>query len=211
MSELLLVNLKGKRHSSGYLARSGEAIPSLGRMSQFHVQNFGGEYEEIARRGELYVAANQADVTSTVGLAATYTGLCLNNPTGSGKVIVPLAVAAQLCQDPAAATVLGVGVSYLAAGVTVHTTPLVIYNTLGKDATLVTVKADAACTLVGTPRLVDVFGSSLSTIASGIGPMGKKLGAAHRVPPGGMIFVYSLTVVHYIAAFLFTVEDEADA
>jgi len=48
----------------------------------------GGKYTEATLAGRMFAAANQAVVTSTAGLAATYTGLALCNPTGSGKNII---------------------------------------------------------------------------------------------------------------------------
>jgi hypothetical protein len=51
-----------------------------------------GKYREATLAGRVFAAANQAVVTSTVGLATTYTGLALCNPAGSGKNFVVLEV-----------------------------------------------------------------------------------------------------------------------
>jgi len=45
----------------------------------------GGKYREATAAGRVYSVANQAVVNVTVGMAATYTGLALCNPAGSGK------------------------------------------------------------------------------------------------------------------------------
>jgi len=42
-------------------------------------------YAESTNNGNMFSSAVQALVTTTVGLATTYTGLCLSNPLGSGK------------------------------------------------------------------------------------------------------------------------------
>lgn len=52
------------------------------------VMNGGGNLQEAALAGRLFVAANQAAVATTAGLATTWTGLGLCNPTGSGKLFI---------------------------------------------------------------------------------------------------------------------------
>ena len=36
------------------------------------------------KKGRMFTASNQSVATTTVGLATTYTGLCISNPVGSG-------------------------------------------------------------------------------------------------------------------------------
>jgi len=43
---------------------------------------------DAAVEGRLFMAANQAAVTTTAALATTWTGLGVGNPTGSGKLLV---------------------------------------------------------------------------------------------------------------------------
>jgi len=49
-----------------------------------------GDYGELSRRGDLFVAANVAAKATSVGLTTTYTGLCVSNPAGSGKNLIIL-------------------------------------------------------------------------------------------------------------------------
>ncbi len=69
----------------------------------------GGKYREAALAGRLFAIANQAVVTNTAGLAATYTGLALVNPAGSGVNLIILEVG---CTNeialPTAACVFGI-------------------------------------------------------------------------------------------------------
>jgi hypothetical protein len=49
-----------------------------------------GQYATSVKKGNVYSGANQTGCIWTVGLATTYTGLALTNPTGSGKNLVIL-------------------------------------------------------------------------------------------------------------------------
>jgi len=62
------------------------------------------DYEEIAIRGQIFNGANQGPggTTTTVGLAATYTGLCLSNPAGSNANLVLLQLGLAIVGAPAA-------------------------------------------------------------------------------------------------------------
>jgi len=48
----------------------------------------GGFLADAALNGRLFSVANQAKVAVTAGLATTWTGLGVANPTGSGKILV---------------------------------------------------------------------------------------------------------------------------
>lgn len=69
----------------------------------------GGKYRTATEEGRVYSVANQAVVTNTAGLAATYTGLALCNPTGSGKnfAILGIGIAAEITV-PTAICVMGI-------------------------------------------------------------------------------------------------------
>ena len=42
------------------------------------------QYYMSTKKGRMFTASNQSVATTTVGLATTYTGLCISNPVGSG-------------------------------------------------------------------------------------------------------------------------------
>lgn len=50
----------------------------------------GAKYAAAAKAGRLWSVANQAKVAVTAGLATTWTGLGVANPTGSGKNLIML-------------------------------------------------------------------------------------------------------------------------
>lgn len=58
------------------------------RMDQFGKLIVNSSLEAAALEGRLFGVANQAAVATTAALAGTWTGLCVSNPTGSGKNLV---------------------------------------------------------------------------------------------------------------------------
>jgi hypothetical protein len=60
----------------------------LGKQGDQSVSELHGRYYEQAYRNNIFSVASQAGVTTTVGLALTYTGLVVANPIGSGVNLV---------------------------------------------------------------------------------------------------------------------------
>jgi hypothetical protein len=116
------------------------------------VQELHGRYFEQVSRGNVFVACSQAVATTTVGLATTYTGLCVSNPVGSGKQLALLI--ASLMQSVIQATqpeAYAIATGFNAATDVTHTTPLTPRCALvGSSATPVG-KADTAATLPTAP------------------------------------------------------------
>lgn len=168
--------------------RIGEQLDAL--VSQLH----GGLYEQ-ASRGVLFGAASQGATTSTIALAATYTGLCLNNPVNSNKKLAVRQVGVGLSVAPAAVSVIGIGGGYAAGGVTVHTTPLVTYNMLIGSGDAAVGLADAACTLVGAPRVIMPYIGGMTAAALYPSTYLADLEGAIVLRPGSYVFIYTLTVV----------------
>jgi hypothetical protein len=134
-------------------------------LSQAITPRYAGLYQ-TARLGLGGVVANQVGATTSVGLATTYTGLCLSNPAGSGKNLVLFHVSGNLIVAPAAVTSFMLIGGWSAAGVVTHTTPLTpLSSLLGGTATLVA-KADAAATLVGTPAYIRALGQTTGATAN---------------------------------------------
>lgn len=61
-----------------------------GKSAEQVVQQLHGRYYEQAYRGNIFSVAIQSVATTTVGLATTYTGLCISNPVGSPVNLVLL-------------------------------------------------------------------------------------------------------------------------
>lgn len=171
------------------IVRVGEQLEAI--SGQLH-----GNLWELSRRGQLYFAASQAATTTTIALATTYTGLCLSNPAASGVNIEVHRVGVALSVAPAGIASIGLAGGYAAAGVVTHTTPLTVYNCkLGTVATAATAKADAAATLVGTP--LDIMpligGFTAGALYANDGGY-FNIDGAICIPPGGYVFVQTLTV-----------------
>lgn len=125
----------------------------FGRLGDKIVSELNPRYYEQVARGNVYMAASQAVATTTVGLATTYTGLCLSNPIASGKNLA--IVIASLAQSVIQSTQVE---GYLLAtgfnGTTnvTHTTPGTVQTALvGAAANNAVAKVDTAATLPTAP------------------------------------------------------------
>ena len=122
------------------------------------VTEFHGRRYEMARNKMLFHCANQAATVTTVGLATTYTGLCLSNPLGSGVNLSVLEVGAAFPVAPAAALVYGLMVGYNGATNVTHTTPAAPKsNYIGVAPTALGL-VDVSCTLPTAPWVQRVLG-----------------------------------------------------
>lgn len=83
-------------------------MPRGSRQGDTICSNLHGRFTEQALNGNVYMGANQAAVATTAGLATTWTGLSLTNPSTSTVNIAILKFGwGQLIAQPTAATVLG--------------------------------------------------------------------------------------------------------
>jgi hypothetical protein len=101
------------------------ANPALGPQQDQLVTQLHGQYFEQCRRNNRFFASVVGQVT-TVGLATTYTGLCLSNPLGSGKLIVVDKLSYAFLVAFAAASAVGIMVGYSASTDVTHTTPVTV-------------------------------------------------------------------------------------
>lgn len=156
--------------------------------------NAHGAFHEAANQHYLYFAANQTAVTTTVALAAVYTGLCISNPAGSGRNLSILKVNWVFTVAPAAISSIHIGGGYTSAGVTVHTTPLTVYNAALGAGEASVANADAACTLVGTPIYIQPLVGGFTAAVLYPHQSVIDIDGAILVPPGGYVFIATLTV-----------------
>ena len=113
-----------------------------------------GKYREATQAGRVYAVANQTAVTSTVAMAATYTGLAVCNPTGSGKNLAMLGFGyINSIAVPTTATVIGL---MTGGGVSAATKAIVARNRLSGGAASVA-NCDAAVVFTEAPVLEQVF------------------------------------------------------
>lgn len=155
-----------------------------------------GKYTEAVSRGNVFISANQAAVTTTAagGLGLANTGLCVSNPPGSEHNLSVLKAGWAWSAAPAAISSAHLAGGYAAdGGVTAHTTPLVVYNAkLGAPARSVAF-TDAAATIVGPIYLQPLVGGfTLATLFAQPAVL-NDINGVIMVPPGGYICIVTLT------------------
>jgi hypothetical protein len=193
-----LLGVIGAGSSSTRAATSGlTAAMALGPQQDALTSKLHGDLYEAVARKISYHGANQAGQTTTVGLATTYTGLCLSNPNGSGKNVVINRVGYAFIVAFAAGAGVGLMVGYSGTDVT-HTTPGsprsnfidANYGTAG------VAKIDTAATLPATPVVHTLFASGLTgaiTTVPHVGPNFIDFEGGIILPPGGFAAIYTST------------------
>jgi len=154
-----------------------------------------GAYNEAVSRGKVFIAANQAAVTTTVALALTQTGICVSNPPGSDKLLSILKVGWAFSVAPAGSAPAFLAGGYAATGgVSAHTTPLTVYNAkLGAPAGAVGL-ADAAATIVAPINILPLIGGFTNATLFAQPMAMTEIGGSVVVPPGAYVFLPTLTV-----------------
>lgn len=186
-------------------------IKRVGQQNDEIISQLHGNLYEQSFRNLLYGAASQAATTTTIALATTYTGLCLSNPAGNNMNLALRQVGIALSVAPAGAGLIGLGGGYSAAGIATHTTPLVTYPLNLGNANAATGLADGAATLVAGAGagLLRVIMPCLSAFTNGAlfgtTPQVIDMHGSVIIPPGGFVFIYTLTVV--VGFFGFTWEE----
>ncbi len=148
---------------TGRAGKSGEAV----------IQNLHGLYYEQAVRGNIFYVASQAVVTTTVGLATTYTGLVISNPVGSQINAVLLKATMQ--QSVIQATQIeayGIALGFNAVTNVTHTAAVAPQASKVGSGAVAQVKADSSATLPTAP----VYAAFVTNTSS-----------ATTNAPGGMI------------------------
>ena len=175
-------------------ANAGSIIQNvrLGPSGELVVQELHGRYYETTARKALFSGANLAGVTTTVGFATTYTGLCLSNPIGSTVNLVPNKISYGALVVQAGAAILGIMTGFHSATNVVHTTPLVpLSNFVGAPAGIGAI--DSAATLPIAPTRLLLL-DTLMTGALTTLPQGGKvvdLEGSIVIPPGGFAAFYT--------------------
>ena len=174
-----------------------------GQLGDVVVSELHGRYYEQSYRQNVFWAANQAATATSVALATTYTGICISNPAGNNKNLVLLKASYALTVAPAAIASLGLITGYAQTGVTVHTTALTPASTLIGTGPLPTAKADAACTLVGTPVwTMPMMGGFTAAALPSTGPAILDFEGSIIIPPGGYAAIGALTAVTGFGGFM---------
>lgn len=165
-----------------------------GKLGDQIVSELHGRYYEQTYRQNLFHAANQTGVATTVGLATTYTGLCLSNPIGSAKNLVLLKVGASFPVAVAAGLTVGLMVGFNAGTNVTHTTPSTTLrnNFLGGPAPVGLV--DTACTLPTAPTLAKIMGTIGTAAITAISmepAISEDFEGSIILPPGGYAAIFT--------------------
>lgn len=167
-----------------------------GQQGDLIVSELHGRYYEQALRGNMYRICSQAAVTTTAGLATTWTGLAISNPAGSGvNAVVNLFTVSQFAVG--AAGVIGIMTGAGAAAGTLVPKNALVSGTTGK------VTASAGAT-IATPVLDITIGQvgSVATTGYGLTPgLVVDLGGSLIIPPG--FFAASFTSIVTTTALQF--------
>ncbi len=158
MANQLLVGQQSSSDGTFVYGRAGKQGDLI--ESKLH-----GDLYEQAYRGNLFSVANQAAVTTTAGLATTFTGLAIANPAGSGvNLVIRLFECSQFAVGAAGAVGVMVGAGAAAGSLTVRNAKV------GGPASATTT-ASAGAT-IATPVLERICGSvgSVATTGYGLAP-----------------------------------------
>lgn len=188
----MAVHTPGLKYSDG----ADVGIERLGNQGDALASLLHGNMHEQALSYNMFFAASQAATTWSVALATSHTGFCLCNPAGSAKLLVPRFVSFGLSAAPAGIASIHLGGGYVAAGVTVHTTPLTVYPTRVGDPLAPTgvAKADGAATLVGTPLyILPLQGGFTAAALPGVVAPFQDLHGVIQLIPGAYCFIAALT------------------
>jgi len=172
-------------------------IERIGQQGDRMVSQLHGPLYEQALRLNMFFAANQAAQAVSVALTTTYTGLCLSNPAGNTRNLVPRQVSIGVSVHQVALSCMGILGGYAAAGVVTHTATLTRYSCMLGNGVASTGLADSQCTIVGTPLVIMPFVST-DIITTGTPNKGGgivDLGGSIIIPPGAYVAIYALTAV----------------
>lgn len=197
-------------------AADGASVAArAGKTGEQIIQQLHGRYYEATKRGLMFGGSITGQVT-TVGLATTYTGLCLSNPFTSSVDLVINKVGYAFLVAFAAAASVGLMTGYNATTNVTHTTPVTVR---GQRFTGVTSSGsgllDSAATLPTAPTLNQIFGAGLTgaiTTIPGIYSGVVDMEGALILPPGAYAALYTSTVSGAAAgAFSFSWEEVPSA
>lgn len=162
----------------------------LGNLGDQIISELHGRYYEQTYRRNVFSAAVQAVGTTTVGLATTYTGLCVSNPLTStvNLVILKASLMQSVIQSAQPeAFALAVGISTTAV---THTTPVVagtgLRNNFISSSYTGQALADTAATLPAAPTYHTFLQNTASATVNGNGGVFDLEGSI-ILPPGAYI------------------------
>ncbi len=174
---------------------------NVSRQGDLAVAIAGADYQEMALRGLIYSASNQAAQAVSVALATTYTGICLSNPLNSKYNLVLLGCNYALTVAPAGIASLHLIGGFSSTANVTHTASITpTSNILGLPLDNVA-KVDSQAT-IPTPTYLYSLGSGFTAGALyGTTPSWIDLKGQIIIPAGGFVCIGALTAVTGIGSF----------
>lgn len=192
---MILQGKVGAPTQTSSLSQGLQSDLRLGNMGDLIVSELNGRYYESTVRKQIFNGAITG-VTTTVGLATTYTGLCLSNPIGSNvNIVLNKAGYGFLVAFPAASTI-GLMVGFNGSTNVTHTTPVTPRNQFINGPSGVGL-LDSAATLPTACTLNTIFGAGLTgaiTTVPGVYNGVIDLEGSIILPPGGYVAFYTSTI-----------------
>jgi hypothetical protein len=165
-----------------------------GRQGDMVVSELHGRYYETNNSKSLFSGSNQTGQVTTVGLATTYTGLCLSNPIGSGVNLVLNKVSAAFPVAFAAGAVVGVMTGYNATTNVTHTAAIVPKSQFIGTGPTPLALVDSSATLPTAPTLntvLSAIGTAAITAVSTAPAVYEDLEGSIILPPGAYAAIYT--------------------
>lgn len=156
----------------------------LGNLGDMIVSELSGKYGEQTYRGNAFSASIQSVATTTVGLATTYTGLCISNPISSGIIMeLTLASVMQSVIQSTQPEAYAIAIGFNAATNVTHTAALATKsNKVGSGLTSLGL-ADTSATLPTAPTYHTFVHNTGTATANGTGSV-IDLGGSIMLMPG---------------------------
>lgn len=175
-----------------------------GKLADLIVSELQGKLFEANLRGLLFNAANQAGTVTTVGLATTYTGICLSNPVGNTKNVVVTGVGYAFPVAPAADVVVGLMTGYSGSTQVTHTTPITPKTSFIGAGANPTALVDSAATLSATPVIERILGKvdtgAITTTTQG-SVTNTMIEGGIILAPGAFVAIYTSSVANTAGFF----------
>lgn len=176
----------------GYVSSATEGTVVTSRATRFAeqaTQAAHGDYMDAALNKKLFFATANG-VTSTVGLATTYTGLCVSNPIGSLVNLAIYRVSIAQSVINAAVNALGYGAGYSATTNVTHTTAVTPRSTFFGTGPTPIALADSSATLPVAPVYIEFMTDSGTATTNPPGFIADVRGSL-IIPPGGYCMTLS--------------------
>lgn len=197
-----------------FLDGSTPQTQRYGQQGDGIVSELHGRFYEQTARGNVFSGSVVGQVT-TVGLATTYTGLCLSNPISSPNNLVLVSAGYSFIVAFAAGAHIGLMTGYNATTNVTHTAAVTVRSQKFVGAAATTTASygllDSSATLPTAPTVNLILGSGLTgaiTTAPTSGPSIVQLDGQIVLPPGAYVAFYTSTASGAAAgAFSFAWEE----